>query len=206
MAEEEQSWTPTEEELQESLEPHKQWVQSEKKEGKRANLHEADLSHMNLQNANLWRANLQGAYLRGVNLQKARLRFANLQKVDLGFADLQEADLRNVDLQEALLLNADLLGADLSKANLQGAICYKSNLKEANLKKVKGWQEVRSLFLANVYEVKNAPQRFMEWAVAKGAVCIADLEEWIKLRDKVNLSEEELRAAQKDCFPDNDPG
>ncbi len=66
MAEEEQSWTPTEEELQESLEQHKKWVQSEKKEGKRANLHEADLSSANLQNANLWRANLQGAYLRGV--------------------------------------------------------------------------------------------------------------------------------------------
>ena len=42
--------------------------------------------------------------------------------------------------------------------------------------------------------------------LAKDAVCIADREEWIKLRDKVNLSEEELRAAQKDCFPDKEQG
>ncbi len=70
------------------LEAHRKWVESEGKEGERADLNDA-----NLQKANLYGANLQGAYLDGANLQKAILRGANLQKAFLGGANLQGATL-----------------------------------------------------------------------------------------------------------------
>ncbi len=60
------------------LEAHRMWVESEGKEGERA-----DLSGANLQGANLTQANLQGANLTGANLQGAKLPFANLQGANL---------------------------------------------------------------------------------------------------------------------------
>ena len=56
----------TQDELNEILEQHRKWVESEGKEGEKAelrmaNLQEANLSGANLQGANLFRANLQGA-------------------------------------------------------------------------------------------------------------------------------------------------
>ena len=76
------------EKLQEILEAHRKWVESERKEGERANLVDA-----NLQKANLGRANLQGAYLREANLQGVFLGEANLQGAFLGEANLQGATL-----------------------------------------------------------------------------------------------------------------
>ena len=136
MAEEEQIRKPTKEELKGTLERHKQWLESQGREGEQANLPEATL----------WLANLQGATLRHAKLQKA--------------------DLSNV----------------------------------------RGWQAIGRLDSANVYKVRNAPEGFMEWAVKKGAVCIADEKEWNRFRLKVDHTTEELRAAQKDCFPDKEQG
>ena len=61
-------------ERKEVLPAHETWVQSECKEGKQADLFNADL---------------QGAKLRGANLQGARLFIANLQGAILVGADLQ---------------------------------------------------------------------------------------------------------------------
>ncbi len=74
------------------LEAHRKWVESEGKEGKRA-----DLFAANLPGADLFRANLQGANLSSANLQGAFLSRAKLQKADLDFANLQEAYLADAD-------------------------------------------------------------------------------------------------------------
>ena len=76
------------------LEAHRMWVESEGKEGERA-----DLSGANLSGAYLFRANLQGADLHGANLQWAPLREANLQGAELWGANLQGANLRGANLQ-----------------------------------------------------------------------------------------------------------
>ncbi len=85
------------EELQEILAAHRKWVESEGKEGERADLQEA-----NLQEANLRGANLQEADLRGANLQEANLAWANLQGAYLGGAwgltPFQVKDAQNWDL------------------------------------------------------------------------------------------------------------
>ena len=142
----------SQEELKQTLEAHQRWLESDEKEGKRAdltkaNLQEADLSKANLQKAYLWQANLQkaklmeanlqGAILWQANLQKADLGQANLQKADLRQANLQETDLRGVNLQGAVLAHANLQKADLGQANLQEADFRSAKLQGANLRRVK---------------------------------------------------------------------
>ncbi len=91
----------SQEELKQILEAHQRWVESDGKEGK-----QADLGEANLQKADLFQA----------NLQKANLGDANLQKADLLRANLQGANLERADLREADLLSANLQGADLREA------------------------------------------------------------------------------------------
>jgi len=79
------------EELAKILEAHRKWVESEGKEGERA-----DLSGANLSGAYLFRANLQWAPLREANLQGAELWGANLQGANLRGANLQGVNLRKV--------------------------------------------------------------------------------------------------------------
>ncbi len=64
----------SEDELTQILAAHKTWLETDGKEGERA-----DLFRANLQGADLRRANLQGASLVGANLQGAGLRFAHLE-------------------------------------------------------------------------------------------------------------------------------
>ncbi len=62
------------EELAQILKQHRKWLESEGREGRRANLTEA-----NPQGADLLGANLQGAYMRRANLQRANLQGAYLR-------------------------------------------------------------------------------------------------------------------------------
>ena len=84
------------EELQKILEAHRMWVESEGKEGERADL---------------LGANLQAAHLFGANLQEAFLREAKLQGAYLGGANLQRADLRD--------------GRDLTASQIKAAYNWK---------------------------------------------------------------------------------
>ena len=83
-------------ELKTILKHHKLWIQSDGREGERANLMGAYLAGANLQGANL-----QGAYLRGASLQGVNLQGAYLAGADLQGADLQDADLEDANLQGA---------------------------------------------------------------------------------------------------------
>ncbi len=114
------------EKLQEILEAHRKWVESEGKKGEIARLYEA-----NLQKAFLRGANLQGAKLFGANLQGAYLSGANLQGADLRGANLQGADLRGANLSRARMIKANLRGADLRNA---------INLTAPQVKPAKNWE------------------------------------------------------------------
>ena len=84
--------------LRKILDEHKRWIETNQREGSRADLRGADLRE-----ADLWRANLWGA----------DLREADLQRADLREADLREADLWRANLWRANLWGANLWGADL---------------------------------------------------------------------------------------------
>jgi len=109
-------------ELKKIFEEHRKWVESEGKEGEKA-----DLRVANLQMANLFDANLQEANLIGANLQEANLRVANLQEADLSGANLREADLLDANLQGANL------GTDLTFGIIR-------NLTAPQVKKAKNWE------------------------------------------------------------------
>ncbi len=130
--------------LKKILEVHQTWVESEGKEGGRANLRNA-----NLQGADLFGANLQGAVLSDANLQEAFLQEANLQKAVLSKADLQDAGLLRANLREANLLEANLQKARLFLVTLQNTHLIFANLQQA-----------RGLSESQVRQAKNWRQAF----------------------------------------------
>ena len=95
-------------ELNQILEQHKLWIETNGVQGERANLVGANLRDADLTYANLTGANLTVANLIGANLTGADLTDANLTGVNLGGADLKGANLEGANLQYANLSNAIL--------------------------------------------------------------------------------------------------
>jgi hypothetical protein len=84
----------TDGELNKILEEHERWIDTDKKEGEKADLNGAELI---------------GAELREANLSGAKLIGADLRKADLIGACLEGADLYRADLSEVLGLNIEQL-------------------------------------------------------------------------------------------------
>ena len=103
------------------LADHKKWLSGDK-DGKRADLRNANLGGANLGGADLRNANLHGTDLGGANLDNANLRNADLDNANLRNADLGGANLGGADLDNANLRNANLGGANLGGAAL-GETC-----------------------------------------------------------------------------------
>jgi len=137
------------------------------------------------------------AFLQGVQLSNARLSRCSFQDADLrqsvfrfsdlSFCNLRSANFRNADfdhaqLADAGLVEADLTGANLSSANLARVDLTDVDLRTANLSGVQ-WKEISSMRLANVFEVKNAPDGFLAFALAHGAVSAQTDEEWTALQN-----------------------
>ena len=129
--------------LNKILKEHQIWLDTNTKNGERANLSFSDLRGTNLRGADLRcadlscvdlrRADLGGTNLRGVNLSFADLRGANLRGADLRCADLSCVDLRRADLGGTNLRGVNLSFADLRGANLRGANLGGTNLRGADL-------------------------------------------------------------------------
>ena len=159
-------WEPYEE----GMEMLKTAIESCKKELSGANLYRA-----NLQTANLKGANLKGAELGEANLLEANLQGANLESSNLLFADLRRAFLEGANLQGANLALAYLGRANLQGTKLEGAYLESANLEGANLagadlKDIQNWKGIWPFEGANITGVKNAPDGFVQWALANGAV------------------------------------
>ena len=115
------------------IEQHALWLDTNGKEGSRANLTRANLYGVNLTHANLTRANLYGANLTRANLTRANLTRANLDGVNLHGANLTHANLEGANLFSANLDWANLEGANLTHANLTHANLTHTNLTLVNL-------------------------------------------------------------------------
>ena len=107
----------TKKELKTILEQHKLWLDSNEKEGKRA-----DLTRANLRRADLYCADLTGADLSGANLAGANLAGADLTNVTLYRADLTYSNLRCANLFGANLSGVDLIDSELEYADLTNTI------------------------------------------------------------------------------------
>ena len=133
---------------------HKQWIESNGTNGKRANFHGAILSGDDLGNVDLWGADLGGSVLNGANLAAAVLgptRQGTRQskvapgsymigapmiisvKVVGGNGGIDYGFPRPTDLTHALAYNAVFRNADLTHADLEFSYLNGSDLSDADL-------------------------------------------------------------------------
>ena len=123
-------------ELQEILDKHKLWVESEENEGERADLRNVDLSK-NRQIVYGVDANsglpIVRADFSGINLEKAILEDTNLERAILDDANLTEARLNRTCFNDARFINTQLRDAQLVAAHLTGAALASAGLEGANL-------------------------------------------------------------------------
>lgn len=124
----------------------------------------AYLQGLRLEHASLVRADFSSADLRMSDLVGCDLAFANLDSANFRSASLSHASLANADLH-----NADLYAVDLREADLAGAMLDGADLRHAQVGNIR-WQNIRSIREANIAGVVGAPEGFLEWARANGAV------------------------------------
>jgi hypothetical protein len=154
------------------------------------------LQELNTDRVPLVGIDVSGAFLQGVSLPKAHLlrsnfsrcdaRNGNFQSADFTYADLSSGNFREADFRKALfrsshLDDADLWGANLSGSDFSDATLVNTDLRNADLSDVR-WQGIKSLRMANLYGVKNAPPGFVSWAIQRGAVQIESDAQWEAVR------------------------
>jgi Pentapeptide repeats (8 copies) len=142
--------TRTLSDLQEILQNHRQWAQSGKKLGTRADLSDAYLRGANLGGALLGSANLSRANLSNANLNGAILIRAELSGAELASANLSGASLTYADLSGAYLGGANLNGAYMGGAELAHALLFQADLSSARFNVAK--------FDGTVFEPNALPQ------------------------------------------------
>src|SRR5271169_2040364 len=127
---------------------------------------------------------VSGAFLQGIRLPRARLVRADFNGVDARNSDFQGADFMGANLhsgnfrgsnlsganfQDADLGDADFCSANLNGAALDGATLDAADLGNSDVGKVQ-WRKIKSLKGANIRQVRNAPEGFIQWATQHGAV------------------------------------
>jgi uncharacterized protein YjbI with pentapeptide repeats len=128
--------------LTEILRQHKIWLDSEGREGKRANLSSEDLRQADLRGADLRSVNMRGAMLdnldvRGANFEDADLAEASLRYMHAPKVSFQRANFAGTNCEGAVFDGADLsyseaLSANFAHAHLQGTFMQAVNLRDAN--------------------------------------------------------------------------
>lgn len=132
--------------LQEILEQHRAWLQSNGSAGQQANLSRwifvgSDLTDANLREAVLHKAVLKGTDLLLTDFQGASLLQADLRRANLLGTKLQDANLQGANLEEATGLQSEqLAGANLFGAALPAQISVPAGLQHVRaLARMSGW-------------------------------------------------------------------
>jgi hypothetical protein len=142
------------------------------------------LQELNADRVPLVGVDVSGSFLQGVNLENARLVRATFSAADLRnsnfrLADFTDADLKSANFRESNLTRTNFHGADLGHCDLNGSDLTEANLADAQLDdadlggaNLSGivWSGIRGIKNANVEGVRNAPPKFVEWAIQQGAV------------------------------------
>lgn len=140
-----------------------------------------DVSDAYLQGVELIGADLRRADLRAADLRHAVFRKANLEGAMLRGANLRDADLTSANLADANLFDSDLSQARLEGVNLHGANLARADLRAAELRNLRDWKLIGSIRLANIHGVVSAPEGFLVWAKANGAVDLENDTAWEKV-------------------------
>lgn len=143
----------TQEQLASIVDAHQDWLQSDGKEGKKANfkaqyldglsLDRLDLRYADFQNARFYNTTMRwtdvsfgffwGADMPNADLIGIKFHGAKMMEVNMRFAYLHGSDLSETNLTYGFLQGAHLNGADLRGAKLEGTYLTDADLREANL-------------------------------------------------------------------------
>jgi hypothetical protein len=163
------------------LEWHRLWIETNRAQGKRADLSYADLEGANLYRADLTGANLSGANLIGANLTGAILYDANLTGANLTGANLYFANLTSANLTGASLECADLAGAILPDISwiIPGCLVQLNHVMDSfYLEKKRKWdnfiQDSFGFFIQD-----NSEEKTFDMLV--GDRIIRNIPHWVKL-------------------------
>jgi len=130
------------------------------------------LQELNQDGVPLVGIDVSGAFLQGVRLPRARnsdFQAADFTNANLHSGNFRESNLNRANFQDADLGEADLCSANLTGAVLDGATLDAADLGNSDLGKVK-WRKIKSVKGANIRQVRNAPEGFIQWATQHGAV------------------------------------
>jgi len=131
-----------------------------------------DVSGAFLQGIRLPRAHLLRADFNAVDARNGDFQAANFTSANLHSGNFRESNLSGANFQDADLSEADFCSANLNGAVLDGATLDAADLGNSDLGKV-NWQKIKSLKGANIRQVRNAPEGFIQWAMQHGAVTTA---------------------------------
>jgi uncharacterized protein YjbI with pentapeptide repeats len=126
---------------------------------------------------------MSGLDLSGAKAVDAYWADCDLSRTDLYSANLRGASLRRATLEYTQFRDASLVYAVISEANCKNANFKRANLREADLDGIRSWTEISEITRANIWGIKNAPEGFVNWAIAKGAVSVESDEDWAVLLD-----------------------
>src|SRR5438132_10834949 len=115
--------------IDEVLQKHALWLQSNGIEGAKADLRGMSLEGAGLQQTEVLVGRIA---LNGVDLRQADFRTTKLRNVDFTGANLQDARFDQANLRWAILENADLRRANFTGANLQSVDFKGANLDQVN--------------------------------------------------------------------------
>jgi uncharacterized protein YjbI with pentapeptide repeats/nucleoid DNA-binding protein len=160
------------EEIESILVAHSEWLDTNERNSRPADLSGrdlvgADLFGASLKRANLSRAKLPNAELGDVDFENANLECADLSGASLAWCNLRGCNLRGACLRGSDLRSADLSGADLTKADLSGANLCGAVLKGTilNQTRLEGTRVKNTILEKNT---RHAFSRFMA-AMTRGA-------------------------------------
>jgi uncharacterized protein YjbI with pentapeptide repeats len=149
------------------------------------NLHNADLKNAWLENSDLENVSFRGSDLTSANFSASSLKNSVFRHTELQAAAFigSSADntvfafcfgigavFSNADLTGAAINQCDMSSSSFSGANLSDASFYNVNLKGANFQGVENWRAISSFEGSNIFEIRNAPEGFVEWAMENGAI------------------------------------
>ncbi|WP_158942188.1 pentapeptide repeat-containing protein [Granulicella sp. S190] len=153
-------------------------------------MQELNADHISLTGVDAGQAFLVGVSLKHANLSRCDLHASDLRNSDfsdsvLSFCTLEDANLRSANLTNAKvddvkMTNVDMNGANLQGADISGSDLTGADLRGANLKGVQ-WQRISAIKMANIFNVRNAPQGFIKFALDNGAVSMESEEKWDEL-------------------------
>src|SRR6516165_10867678 len=121
------------EEIERQLAGHRLYLETEWRQGHRANFASADLTGRDFSGLNLRGIKMDRALLKGADFSSTRLQRANLIGALLEEARLDEADLSGARLSGAKLVSARLENACLAKVEMEFALLPKAVLRAACL-------------------------------------------------------------------------